>query len=112
MKKEWLDFLDAALTVCDKNGTIVYMNRKSEETFIKDGGKKLLGKNLEDCHPPKAAEKIKEMLLDQNENIYTIEKAGKRKIIIQKPVYDNDAFDGLIEISIELPREMQHFKRD
>jgi transcriptional regulator with PAS, ATPase and Fis domain len=112
MKTDWFDFIDAAITVCDKNGIIVYMNKRSEETFKKDGGIALLGRNLADCHPKKASEKIKEMLQNQSENIYTIEKGGNKKIIVQKPVFDKGVFDGIIEIGIELPADMQHFRRD
>jgi len=111
MKKEWMHSLDAAITVCDKDGVIVYMNRKSIETFEKDGGKKLMGTNLMLCHSPEAAKKIQEMLISQKENVYTIEKNGIKKLIVQKPVFDHGNFDGLIEMSIILPANMLHFDR-
>ena len=111
MKKDWFEHLDAAVTVCDKEGVIVYMNKRSEETFANDGGKALIGSSLLDCHPPKAAEQIRKMLTEQKENIYTIEKKGIKKIIIQKPVFAEGKFDGLVEMSIVLPANMPHFKR-
>ncbi len=104
--------LDAAITICDKKGVIVYMNRKSVESFAKDGGKKLLGTNLMECHSPEAGKKIMEMLKTQKENVYSIEKNGVKKLIVQKPVFEHGNFDGLIEMSIVLPNEMPHFIRD
>ena len=112
MKKEWFHSLDAAITVCNKDGVIVYMNRKSAETFIKDGGKRLIGSNLLDCHSEKARKMIQEMLNMQKENVYTIEKDGIKKLIVQKPVWDHGNFDGIIEISIVLPEPMPNFNRD
>ena len=103
--------LDAAITICDKKGIIVYMNRKSVETFAKDGGKKLIGTNLMDCHQGEAAIKLKEMLTTQKENIYSIEKNGVKKLIVQKPVFEHGNFDGIMEMSIVLPNEMPHFQR-
>ncbi len=111
MKKEWFHGLDAAITICDKDGIIVYMNRKSAETFAREGGKKLIGTNLMDCHPEPAGRILKEMLEHQTENTYTIEKNGVRKLIVQKPVYDHGNFDGLVEMSIILPHEMPNFIR-
>ena len=43
---EWVKELGVAVTVCDLQGIVLYMNDKSERTFAKDGGKTLLGKNL------------------------------------------------------------------
>ncbi len=103
--------LDAAITICDKKGIIVYMNRKSVETFAKDGGKKLIGTNLMDCHGEEAAKKLKEMLASRKENIYSIEKKGVKKLIVQKPVFEHGNFDGIMEMSIVLPNDMPHFLR-
>jgi transcriptional regulator with PAS, ATPase and Fis domain len=112
MKNSWFDLLEAAITICDREGIIVYMNQRSVETFEKDGGSTLLGQNLLDCHSPASAQQIRLMLKEHRENIYTIEKNGLKKIIIQKPVFDGNRFDGLIEMSFVLPADMPHFKRD
>jgi transcriptional regulator with PAS, ATPase and Fis domain len=112
MKKEWLHSLDAAITICDKKGIIVYMNRKSAEIFSKEGGKKLIGSNLMDCHNDKAGQILKEMLLTGKENIYTIEKNGIKKLIMQKPVFEHGDFAGFMEMSIVIPKELPHFLRD
>ena len=111
MKKEWLHGVDVAITICDKKGIIVYMNRKAIAAFKDEGGKKLLGTNLLDCHPGKSREIVCEMLKTGKENIYTIEKGGVKKLIVQKPVYEHDAFSGIMEMSIELPKDMPHHIR-
>jgi hypothetical protein len=45
-------------------------------------------------------------------NVYTIEKNGKKKIIYQTPWMDGDVCKGIVELSLEIPFEMPHFKRD
>jgi DUF438 domain-containing protein len=110
--EKWLKHLPCAVTVCDKDFTILYMNEKSARTFEKDGGKKLIGKNLMDCHPPEAAKKLKKLLASGRPNTYTVEKKGVRKLIYQAHWLKGGKVAGLIEFSIELPKDMPHFVRD
>lgn len=107
----WSDFFNASVTICDREGIIVYLNEKAAKQFEKYGGKKLLGKNLLDCHPEPSRSRLKQMLIDPTENIYTTEKAGHRKMIVQKPWFDRDAFVGMVEISFELPSKLPNFQR-
>ncbi len=58
-----------------------------------------------------AKTKLLEMLTQHNTNAYTIEKNGVKKLIYQTPWYDNDAFAGYVELSIEIPFEMPHYIR-
>jgi len=108
---EWLNEINAAVTICDNDGKIVYMNERSEQVFKSDGGKDLLGKSLFDCHPEPALTKLKELLSDGGTNIYTIEKNGKKKMIYQSPWFTEKSIGGMVEISFELPTETQHFIR-
>ena len=107
----WSDEAPFAITVSDKDGNIVYMNNRSADTFEKHGGRNLLGKSLFGCHPAAASEKIKEMLQSHQTNAYTIEKEGVKKLIYQSPWFVNGEFAGLVELSLVLPSEMQHFVR-
>ncbi len=107
----YFDTINAAVTVCDTQGTILYMNEQSAHVFESDGGKELVGKSLFDCHPEPALSKVKELLANGTTNIYTIEKKGKRKIIYQSPWFDKKTIGGMIEVSIELPNEIPHFIR-
>ncbi|MGI6717821.1 MAG: PAS domain-containing protein [Bacteroidales bacterium] len=101
---------NCAVTICDVNGVIIYMNKKSIETFVKDG-KSLIGKNLKDCHPPKAWNKILELLQTGGSNAYSISKNGVKKIIYQTAWKEEGKIKGLIEISMVVPEEMPHYVR-
>ena len=71
----------------------------------------MIGKNLFDCHSPDSVYKIKELLLENKTNVYTIEKNGKKKLIYQSPWSENGEINGLVEFSIEIPPDMPHFIR-
>lgn len=100
-----------AVTVCDRDGTILAMNDKSTATFANDGGAALIGSNVLDCHPEPSRTMLAGMLEHGNANIYTIEKNGVKKIIIQSPWFREGKFAGLIELSVQIPDEMPHFVR-
>jgi PAS domain-containing protein len=108
----FLSSLPAAVTVCDAEGIIMYMNDAAERQFTKDGGRALLGSNLYDCHPPQAQEKIRALIREQKSSTYTIEKAGKKRLIHQSPWYRDGEFAGLAEISFEIPMALPNFKRE
>ncbi|MCX8010861.1 MAG: PAS domain-containing protein [Ignavibacteria bacterium] len=107
----WEKEFNASITICDTNGTIVYMNDKAIKDFEKDGGKSLIGKNVLDCHQEPSKSQLKDMLLLQKSNVYTIEKNGKKKMIYQSPIYEKGEYKGLIELSIEIPFDLPHFIR-
>ncbi len=87
------------------------MNKRAIVQFQKYGGETLVGQSLIECHPEPARTKLLEMLLDPVENIYTTEKNGVKKIIIQKPWIQEDEFCGVVEISFELPLELPNHIR-
>lgn len=99
----WLDEFNGAITVCDREGIIVYMNDCSIRQFQKYGGSNLLGTNLLDCHPEPSKTKLSEMLKKPVENTYTTEKNGVKKVITQRPWMQNGEFCGVVELSFELP---------
>jgi hypothetical protein len=45
-------------------------------------------------------------------NVYTIEKAGVKKLVYQAPWYKDGRYSGVVEISFEVPFELPHFVRD
>ncbi len=108
---DWAKEFGAAVTVCDTEAVIIYMNDKAAKTFEKYGGASLAGKNLHDCHPEPARSKLAEMMRTREKNSYTIEKNGVRKLIHQAPWYKDGAYMGFVEISIELPPAMPHYVR-
>lgn len=107
----WIKEFPAAVTVCDADGVILEMNDKAARTFEKDGGYKLIGSNMLDCHPDPAQSKVKRLLAAREKNVYTIEKNGVKKMIFQSPWYQNGEYAGFVELSLEIPFEMEHFIR-
>jgi transcriptional regulator with PAS, ATPase and Fis domain len=108
----WVKEFPGAITVCDSTGVIIELNDKAMENFRDQGGEKLIGTNLWDCHPEPARTKLKELMDNRQVNVYTIEKNGVRKLIYQTPWYVDERYRGFMELSLEIPREMPHFVRD
>ena len=67
---------------------------------------------LMDCHNEDSRMKIREIMTTHQKNVYTIEKRGRKKIIYQAPWMDGNVFKGIVELSLEIPFEMPHYKRD
>ncbi len=108
---EWVTEFDGAVTVCDRDGKILYMNQKAQATFARQGGADLIGRNLFDCHPEPARSKLADLMQNRQKNVYTIEKNGIKKIIYQCPWFQNGEYAGFVEMSLEIPFEMPHFVR-
>lgn len=109
MDYDWAKELNCAVTVCDTEGVILYMNEKSKATF--SGRGELIGKNLKDCHKPESWNHIQRMIATGESNSYTISKNGQKKLIYQTPWYKEGVVAGLVELSIVVPEEMPHFIR-
>ncbi|NMA55000.1 MAG: diguanylate cyclase [Firmicutes bacterium] len=108
----WLHKFSAAITVCDTEGKIVYMNEKSQSAYAADGGAGLLGTNALDCHPEPARSKMVAMLKNQSRNCYTVQKGRGKKLIYQAPWYkESGQYGGLVELTIELPQDLPHHTR-
>jgi transcriptional regulator with PAS, ATPase and Fis domain len=108
----WVKSFPASITVCDTEGIVLEMNDAAIEVFRADGGEKLLGTNLLDCHPQNARRLLECLMAEQKGNTYTIEKGGKKKLIYQTPWYKDGVYAGFIELSVVIPFEMPHFIRD
>lgn len=111
MDHTWINGVPVAITVCDPTGIIIAMNDKATQTFRKDGGSSLIGKNLLDCHPEPSRSLLQDMLIKPRVNSYTIEKNGIKKLIYQTPWYNQGVFGGFVEMSLEIPFELPHFVR-
>ena len=49
------------------------------------------------------------LLASPRVNAYTIERRGVHKVIYQAPWFEAGAFDGLVELTLEVPATMPHF---
>lgn len=106
---EWAKEMNCAVTVCDAEGVIIYMNDKSRETYKKEGD--LIGKNLFACHSERSREIIRHLLSTGGSNSYTIEKQGLHKVIYQTAWKKEGKVAGIVEISMVTPADMPHYVR-
>ena len=110
MIPEWAKELDCSITVCDRDGVIIYQNDRAVKQYEKRGD--LIGKNLFDCHGERAAGIIRHLMETGGTNCYTIEKRGVHKLIFQSAWKEDGKVKGLCEISIVTPPEMPHYVRE
>ena len=108
---EWIEKLNGNIMVCDAQGTIIYLNERAIKSYAAEGGASLIGRNMMDCHKESSRKKISEIMTTHRNNVYTIEKNGKKKIIYQSPWFKGEEFRGIIEFSLEIPGEMPHYIR-
>ena len=106
---DWAKEFNCAVTVCDTEGIIIYMNDKSKETF-KDHGD-LVGKSLIPCHNENSKKMIAHLIETGGTNVYTIDKNGQKKMIYQTAWKQDGKVAGLVELSIVLPNDMPHYVR-
>jgi len=109
---DWVKEFPGAMTVSDTEGRIIEMNDRSLEAFAADGGAKLIGTDVLDCHPEPSRSKLKGMMSERRTNVYTTQKNGKKKLIYQAPWSKDGVYAGFIELSLEIPWDLPHFNRD
>ncbi len=103
----YLDNVEFAATVCDTEGIVLYQNARA---IKRDGD--VTGRNLYDCHGPKACEMIRRMIETGTTNTYQIIRHGRHKLLHQTPWFDAEGhLGGLIELAIDLPDDMPVFDR-
>lgn len=110
-KHNWIKEFPGSIIVCDPEGIILEMNDIAAQGYESDGGRKLVGSNMLDCHPGKAREKVEEMLATREANVYSIEKKGIKKLVYQSPWFRDGQYAGFVELVLEVPFEMPHFIR-
>ena len=109
MIPDWAKEMNCAVTVCDAEGVILYMNDKAKETFASHGD--LIGKSLIPCHSERSRGIIADLLATGGSNAYTIQKNGVRKMIYQTAWKVDGVVAGLGEISMVIPSDMPHYVR-
>ena len=109
MIPDWAKEMNCAVTVCDNDGIILYMNDKAKETFARHGD--MIGKSLIPCHNERSRAIIADLLASGGSNSYTIEKNGVRKMIYQTAWKENGKVAGLVEISMVIPEDIPHYVR-
>ena len=108
---DWIEDYPSAVTVCDGEGIIIAMNRRSIEQFDKRGGAKLIGTSLFDCHPESANIIIRNMLRTELPNVYITESTSGRRLIQQIPWFKQGVFAGIVETTCAVNDEIPVKKR-
>ena len=99
---KWGEEVPFPITICDREGIIVAMNRKSKEQFAEDGGAALIGKSLLDCHPEPARQKLLNLLQNKTENTYISSSGDHKNLIHEVPWFIDGEYQGFVEISIDV----------
>ncbi len=99
----WSDEVDFPVTICDKEGIIVGMNKKSIDFFKDDGGKELLGKSLVDCHPEPSRSKLLDLWSNPRANTYIDQTPNGKMLVHETPWYENGTYMGFVEILVTIP---------
>jgi len=108
---EWVEEYPASITVCDKTGIILELNKSAAKSLQAEGGRKLIGSNLIDCHPEPARSKLKHMMKNRQTNVYTVTKHRTRKIVLQTPWYKRNRYSGFVEISLPITGKIPNIVR-
>ncbi len=103
---DWSEELDCAVTLCDRQGTVLYQNARSRAV-----NGEVRGRSLIPCHNERSRAIIAQLLAGGGTNAYTIEKRGVRKLIYQTVWRSKGEVCGLVEFSLEIPSEMPHYIR-
>jgi len=101
-KHEWVEGFPGEITVCDRKGTILALNKMAVNSFRNLGGKKLVGSNLFDCHPEPARTKLKRLMRSRRVNVYTVRKGRFTKLVMQAPWLRGRRYSGFVEIDLRL----------
>ena len=97
-----------AATVCDREGIVLYQNKKAIE---RDGD--VLGKNLYGCHSARSAEMIRRMMERGACHTYQYKQNSRSHFIHQTPWFDAEGkLGGLMELEIDIPENMPVYDRD
>jgi PAS domain-containing protein len=98
------DGLQAAVTIADENGRIIFLNDLAIEHYSDRGGEALLGTSLDDCHNPQSQAKIRAMYRRHRAGDVTPTRYHEQKrddlaeSIVLIPILVGGDFRGLAEL--------------
>jgi hypothetical protein len=110
--RAWVDGFPGSVTVCDAGGRIIDMNANACRNYANQGGRALIGRSIFDCHPEPAKTKLKELMDSGAKRIYTIQKDGRKQMVVLTPWLSEGKNAGYLDLSFEIPEDMPHFNRD
>ncbi len=111
-RHEWVEEFPGSIMVCDSAGIILELNKKAVESHRDDGGRKLIGSNLMNCHPEPARSKLKRLMKKHQTNVYTVTKGHTILIVLQTPWYRRKKYRGFVQVSFKLPSKiLNHIRK-
>lgn len=108
---DWQKEFSAAITICDKEGVITYMNDQAAAMFANNGGYDLIGKSIFECHQQSSNEMIAEIMQTGKPHIYTTEKNGIKRLFYQAPHIEKGEVLGIVDLALEIPFNIPHHIR-
>ena len=108
---DWLEGFAGAVVVSDRKGRIIYMNQAARLNFRKEGGERLLGSSLFDCHNASSCAMIRSMLSSGISHAYTVQNKTGSRLVAQYPWYEGDEIGGVIEITFPCSVPLSHRDR-
>ena len=94
------------MTFIDKNDTVKYFNQAKDRVFAR--GRSVIGRQVQNCHPPKSVDKVEKMLIDfkSGESKYEafwIQMGPKMIHISYTALYnEEDDYIGCLEVSQDI----------
>jgi transcriptional regulator with PAS, ATPase and Fis domain len=109
---EWIATYPAEIMICDQDGTILEMNNVSIQIYKKEGGARMIGRNVFDHHKQPEKDQMMNLVKQRQHVIYTAEKGGIKKLISIAPWYREGEYAGFALIGLDLPAKILNIKKD
>lgn len=103
----------AEIIVCDPNGTILEMSDTAIRLYQKEGGAAMIGKDIFKHHKEPFRSQVQRIVNRRKPFIYTVEQAGKNKLINISPWYlSGGDYAGFVLFVLDLPARMAHLVKN
>ena len=109
---EWIATYPAEIMVCDQDGTILEMSDVSIQIYEKEGGAKMIGRNIFEHHAEPAKSQMINVVKQKRHVIYTTEKGGLKKLVSIAPWYREGNYAGFALIVLDLPEKLPNIVKD
>jgi len=109
---EWIATYPAEIMVCDQDGTILEMSNVAIQIYEKEGGAKMIGRNVFEHHTEPGKSQMMNVVNQKRHVIYTAEKGGLKKLVSIAPWYREGEYAGFALIVLDLPAKIPNIIKD
>jgi len=109
---EWIATSPAEIMVCDQDGVILEMSDVAIQIYRKEGGAKMIGRNVFDHHQEPAKSQMMNVVRQRRHVIYTTKKGGIKKLVSIAPWFRADEYAGFALIVLDLPTQIPNILKD